>query len=238
MKLYLVGGAVRDKLLGLSAKDLDYCVEMPELVGQPADVGFVAMQTWLMDEGFDIFLETPEFLTIRARFPRGHRNERMTGDFVLCREDGPSSDGRRPDFVRVGTLHADLSRRDFTMNAMAEAEDGTIIDPHGGREDLAHEHIRFVGDPMTRLREDGLRALRAIRFAVTKGFNLDPSVVSALMEAETHELLRGVSAERIREELHKAFKFNTPHALELLTTLGFVRELFSDGLWLEPTLKA
>lgn len=241
IRAFEVGGCVRDELLGLHSKDIDFAVEAES---------FEAMTMWLLNQGFEIFLSTEEFFTIRARFPRNFEGpaewKRLTADFVLCRKDGPSTDGRRPDFVEPGTIEDDLARRDFTVNAMARLAftgttwitSGEVIDPHHGRVDLSHQHIRFVGDPMERLREDGLRALRAIRFAVTKGFNLDPSVVCALQEAETHDLLRGVSAERIREELHKAFKFNTPHTLELLTTLGFIRELFSDGLWLEPTLKA
>lgn len=246
---YEVGGCVRDKLLGLRSNDIDYAVEAPS---------FEAMTMWLLNEGFEIFLSTEEYLTIRARFPRDTEKHEvpaewrgMTADFVLCRKDGPSTDGRRPDFVEPGTIEDDLARRDFTMNAMANLAYSVtngwgmwhtgqkVIDPHGGRVDLSHQHIRFVGDPMTRLREDGLRALRAIRFAVTKSFNLDPTVVDVLQDAEVASLLGGVSEERVREELHKAFKHDTLKTLHLLSMFPYLeREMFSKKLWLEPTLKS
>jgi tRNA nucleotidyltransferase/poly(A) polymerase len=250
IRAFEVGGCVRDDLLGLRSKDIDFAVEAPS---------FEAMTMWLLNEGFEIFLSTEEFLTIRARFPRDDRaplgREGMTADFVLCRKDGPSSDGRRPDFVEPGTIEDDLARRDFTVNAMARRvfEGGhwmgtfrdDLVDPHGGREDLKEMRLRFVGNPFSRLAEDGLRALRAIRFAVTKGFMLDHTVTASIRSLSDPnngagiDLLGGVSMERIREELHKAFKHDTIATLALLDEFPIIKNhvFRSGGLWLEPTMK-
>src|SRR4051812_36297006 len=108
--LYEVGGHVRDSLLGIKSKDIDFAVEAES---------FMELFNWLNAQKFDIFLITEEYGTIRARFPKGHVNAGLTADFVLCRKDGNYSDGRRPDSVSPGTIFDDLARRDFTVNAMA-----------------------------------------------------------------------------------------------------------------------
>lgn len=237
MRTYLVGGAVRDELLGIRSKDLDYSVEIPELIGQPADVGFAAMRDIVKAQGFEIFLESPEHLTLRARFPKGHKNDRTTGDFVLCREDGPSSDGRHPDWVRVGDLAADLNRRDFTVNALAMDDDDNLIDLHGGRSDLESRLLRFVGDPSERLKEDALRAFRALRFTVTKRFTMTEDTVFAVrtMAAEDFD---AVSTDRIRDEAFKMFASDTRSSLTVLAHFPILFELvLARGIWLEPTVR-
>lgn len=237
MKTFLVGGAVRDRLLGVSSKDLDFCVEIPDLIGQPAAVGFAAMRDMIEAQGFTIFVESPEHLTLRAKFPKGHKDEGMVGDFVLCREDGPSSDGRRPDFVRVADLAADLARRDLTINSLAIDENDVLIDHHGGREDLEAGILRFVGKAEDRLAEDALRAFRALRFSVTKRFTLADETVEALghMHAEAFD---AVSTDRMRDELHKMFATDTAAALVVLAQFPLLLEVaLSRGLWLEPTTK-
>lgn len=80
MKIYLVGGAVRDSLLGLDSKDLDYVMVLNNTLGISIDNGFKMMKTYMVNEGFHIFLETPEMYTIRAKFPKGHKNEGLTAD--------------------------------------------------------------------------------------------------------------------------------------------------------------
>src|SRR5688572_2507881 len=116
VKVFEVGGAVRDKLLGLRPKDIDFAVEAPS---------FKAMHEFVSSTCSTIFLIKPEFLTIRA-----HHATMGAVDFVLCRKDGAYSDGRRPDTVEPGTIFDDLARRDFTINAMAFDEEGNLIDPH------------------------------------------------------------------------------------------------------------
>jgi tRNA nucleotidyltransferase/poly(A) polymerase len=232
MRFFEVGGCVRDELLGVPTKDIDFAVE--------AD-SFEAMKGELENRGFTIFLETPEFLTIRARFPKGDiLFDRMTADFVLCRKDSPGSDGRRPDFVEVGTIFDDLARRDFTVNAMAKELGFTqLLDPHKGQSDLANRTLRFVGNPADRINEDFLRVLRAFRFVITKGFTLAPETEDAIMDPAIAPRLAAVSVERRREELRKAFMHDTLGSLELLMRFPEVTRdaIFEDGLRLAPTLK-
>ena len=240
MRLFEVGGCVRDGILGIPTKDIDFAVEMdaPALVAEKA---FEKMVRALKAEGFVVFLETPEFFTMRARFPKGHVHEKLVADFVLCRKDGPTADGRRPEWVEAGSLADDLRRRDFTMNAIAKAEDGSLIDPHGGLADIEAKVVRFVGDPMERLREDGLRAMRALRFSITKGFSFAPETLEALTDERLPALLAGVSKERMREELDKMFRVDTIGSLELLTHVmrpEFLEVVFDRNLRLKPTMEA
>lgn len=236
-----VGGAVRDKFLGLDSKDVDFVAipTTPE-VFSTAQEAFGCLVDDLKWQGFQVFLETPEFFTVRAQVPSGHSLKQRTNvaDFVLARKDGPSSDGRRPDFVLPGTLMDDLQRRDFTVNAMAILN-GELIDPFGGRKDLERNLLRFVGDPTQRIAEDGLRVMRALRFAATKGFDLSETTWIAINSDFAAEMLMKVSVERIREELEKMFLTNTLWSLEVLNDVNdeIKDAIFRDGLRLMPTLK-
>lgn len=230
--LYEVGGAVRDELLGLRSKDIDFAVEAPS---------YADMRGYLMDEGFEIFLESEPYLTIRARFPKNHsQRAHVTADFVLCRKDGVYSDGRRPDTVEPGDIYDDLARRDFTVNAMARMLGGIVlIDPHGGLEHLTRRELVCVGSAYDRLHEDALRALRAVRFHVTKKFAFSAELEEALWSAWLPPLLASVSVERKREELLKCFHTDTPATFDLLSRMPapFRESIFCDGLWLRPTLE-
>lgn len=239
LRLFEVGGAVRDELMGIRSKDVDFAVEIPALVGQDASVGFATMRRFLVAEGFEIFVETPEFLTIRARFPKGDdRRKRTTADFVLCRKDGTYTDGRRPDAVTVGTLADDLARRDFTVNAMARSTEGHVIDLFGGQEDLNNMMLRCVGDPLDRLQEDALRAMRALRFVVCKGFTLSGFLVSAMHSDEVIEALAQISVERREHELRLMFQHDTLATLDLLGQIGLdLRDAAMNGIKLNPTHK-
>ncbi len=245
-KLYEVGGCVRDKLMGVKTKDIDFAVEFVDDGLADGEVAFGAMSLWLDLRGFEVFVVSPEYFTIRAHFPRHTMNPRwqpyrnLTADFVLCRIEGPYSDGRHPDWVHSGTIADDLRRRDFTVNAMArELNTETLIDPHGGRQDLELRILRCVGTPWERLSEDALRALRAIRFAVTKDFRIDHELWEALCSAWLPNLLDKVSTERKREELLKAMHHDTLRTLSLLSNLPktLTASIFSNGLWLRPTLE-
>lgn len=247
IRLYEVGGCVRDVILGLKPHDWDYSVEISGV--NPLSVGeaFDAMELYLEAFDFEIFVENPEHGTIRARFPRGDRDKNLkarTADFVLCRKDGPSSDGRRPDYVEVGTLEDDLNRRDFTVNALAVPvnvageQAGNVIDLHNGVWDLSIRRLRFVGDPMDRLREDGLRILRALRFKITKDFEFDQSIRDVLQEPEVAELLAGTSVERRREELERCFHHDTLATVDLIAhdiSVELREALFSGSLRLSAT---
>jgi tRNA nucleotidyltransferase (CCA-adding enzyme) len=239
METYLVGGAVRDDLLGLVSQDLDFTVV--------AQGGWEEMRNTLLERGFEIFLETPQYLTIRARFPKsyaatgfyGRDVKGLTADFVLARKEGEYTDGRHPDKVVPGTLLDDISRRDFTVNALAKDAEGNLIDLFGGVQDLQDGVLRAVGNAEARLREDALRALRALRFTVTKDLRPNDELMSALRSDWLPLLLASVSVERRRGELFKAFKFSTPTTLDLIheMTPAFRDAIFDGNLWLMPTLK-
>jgi tRNA nucleotidyltransferase (CCA-adding enzyme) len=236
VKLYLVGGAVREIVRGFpeKVKDWDFAVSARS---------FSHMREYLIENGFEIFLETPQYFTIRARAPKDtftFAGLDMTGktfDFTLCRSEGEYSDGRHPDEVKVGTIRTDLARRDFTMNAIALDAAGGIIDPFGGAEDIKTGLIRCVGTT-ERLREDSLRMLRAIRFAIQLDFDLSNDIIGFLSDANNALLLENVSHERIREELTKCFKADTLETLYYLQRYHVIASLiFSGGMWLLPTVK-
>jgi poly(A) polymerase/tRNA nucleotidyltransferase (CCA-adding enzyme) len=225
IRIFEVGGAVRDRFLGLEPKDIDYAVEAPS---------WDAMREEILRRGGKIFLEKPEYFTMRAKVP-----ELGATDFVLCRKDGNYTDGRHPDSVEVGTIFDDLKRRDFTMNAIARnIEDGEIFDPFYGREDIRERLIRCVGHCYDRFDEDRLRVFRAVRFAVQKNFHLDPSIINSI-QSHIPADFESISTERIREELAKMFKANTMQAAHYVfrefPVLSFMMR--DRGLWLEPTNK-
>lgn len=234
VKFYEVGGAVRDELMGLKSKDVDFVVVAPS---------YAAMRARLEADRFKIFLEKPEFVTIRAAIPNGHplRARAKDADFVLARKDGPSGDGRRPDYVEAGTLEDDLQRRDYTINALAkDPATGEVIDLFGGKADIANRCLRFVGNPRDRIREDGLRVLRGFRFVVTKKLAMIHSETwLALRSPESAEMLSCVSIERAREEVEKMFAADTLGTLKLFSELPeyLVKAIFREGLRLSATLK-
>jgi tRNA nucleotidyltransferase (CCA-adding enzyme) len=224
IKLYKVGGWVRDKLLGVKSNDLDYAVEAPS---------FEAMRDYVAARG-TIFLESPEFLTIRAKDASGE-----AVDFVLCRKDGEYTDGRRPDSVEPGTIFDDLARRDFTMNAIAMDDAGNLIDPYGGQADIEFGIIKCVGNADDRFNEDALRMLRAFRFVITKGFTCHRDVIAALDDPQMIAKLASVSQERIREEMQKCFSHDTHRTLVLLSEIFHLRNFVFNrtDLWLNVSAK-
>jgi poly(A) polymerase len=244
MKIYLVGGAVRDKLLGIKSKDLDYVMVLDNIQNITVEDGYKIMRDYMIDEGYTIWLETPEMYTIRAKFPKGHKNEKQDADFVLARKEIGYEEGTRRPILELGTLEDDLGRRDFTINAMAEDEDGNIIDLFGGQKDLKNSLLRTPLDPNVTFMDDGLRVLRAFRFCITKDFRLSGAVIGAMDNPLVLEKLKEVvSQDRIREELLKMFKYNTLKTIELLSHAdqtyceGILDICFGGDIWLEPTFK-
>lgn len=225
MKLYQVGGSVRDMLIDpdTKPKDIDYAVEVES---------FKEMRDELLKRGLQIFLEKPEYLIIRAKCPK----TKQVYDYSMCREDGVYSNARHPDTVIPCDIYTDLSRRDFTVNAIAIDEEGQIIDPHG---DINTMTLRCVGVAKDRLREDSLRILRAFRFGITKGFRFDEDLHQALYDPELYALLESVSKERKMEELNKMMctSEGTVKTLQLLSQYPdeLTYSIFKDGLWLKAT---
>ena len=221
---YLVGGCVRDLIIGKEPKDWDFTTNAaPEQIlalfpdsFYENDYGTVGVKTGSADERLAIVEVTP------------------------YRLESAYSDKRRPDSVTFGTsLLEDLARRDFTINAIALNEDsavggsasggkGQIIDPYQGQKDIKDKMIRAVGDPEARFGEDALRMLRAVRFVAELGFGLDGETAVAISKNSKH--LSHVSRERIRDELVRILESSQPmSALILAERLGIL-EFVSPAL--------
>ena len=181
---YAVGGCVRDSLLGLDPHDWDLCTS-----ARPEQVMALFGEETCIPTGL-------QHGTVTVK--QGGRLYETT----TFRTEGAYSDGRHPDAVCfVPDVREDLARRDFTLNAMAYSAEEGLIDPFGGRDDLAAHLVRAVGEPERRFEEDALRILRLYRFAARFGFAIDPATGAAARALGPH--LDCVSAERIQEELLK-----------------------------------
>lgn len=241
-QIFEVGGCVRDEILGVFTNDIDftYVVRDPKLSVQD---GFKEMKGYLTDNKFEIFLETEDCFTIRAKFPTTHENAGLVADFVMARKEIGYIPGTRRPILELGTLDDDLSRRDFTLNALAKDSDGNIIDLFEGRKHLAegilitplNPHITFLDDP--------LRVIRALRFSITKGFTIHYDTWEAMFNHSVVDKLKEVvSQERIRGELQKMFNHDSLETIRLFNEVDkiepkFLDVVFRDGLWLLPTMK-
>jgi tRNA nucleotidyltransferase/poly(A) polymerase len=218
---YLVGGAVRDLLRGKKAKDWDLATDA------------------LPEEVIAIFKENSGNGRKPLGFviPTGIKHGTVTVHFKGCefevttfRADRGYSDGRRPDTVEFGvSIDEDLARRDFTMNAAAyKLPEGPLADPFNGAADIKAKLIRSVGDPVERFAEDGLRPIRAMRFASQLGFKVDDAVLAAIPGAIP--LTAKVAPERIRDELDKIIMSPDPSAAFLLMEKTGLLELILPDL--------
>ena len=237
--LYLVGGTIRDSLLGLQSNDIDYSVVVADefLKEDPTEV-FNLLSEDLKEKGFKVFLETPEMFTIRAKFP----NSQEVADFVLSRFEQEYIEGTRRPVVTLGTLEDDLRRRDFTVNAMARnKETGEFVDLFGGQKDLQDRILRTPLDAAISFEDDPLRILRALRFSITKEFILSEEVIDAIKIFRPSGIKK-VSVERIREEFHKMFYYDTLETLTFLRLLEtwnprlYLLLFRSKNFWLKPSL--
>ena len=236
---YEVGGKIRDEILGLQSKDVDY-VAVPSYglleKYKTAHEMFVVLETFLLSEKFEIFLSTPDCFTIRAKFPKDHKYQGVA-DFVMARKEIGYVEGTRTPIVVPGTLRDDLERRDFTVNAMAKGEDGEIIDLFDGMKALKKMVLSTPLPTKQTFDDDPLRIIRAIRFAITKGFSLKH--IDYYINNYDYENKMGVvSSERIREELFKCFKHDTMDTLDTLNDYPRLkRYIFENKLmWLKPTM--
>ncbi len=209
---YAVGGCVRDLLRGLPPKDWDITTNAaPEEIQKlfPEHIyennfGTVGIKTSSEDPALAIIEVTP------------------------YRIEGKYTDKRHPDEIRFAkTLSEDLSRRDFTVNAIAMAADRTVIDNFGGREDINNKVLRTVGDPNKRFSEDALRLLRAARFATVLDFALDKPTRAAIVASAAW--LEAISKERIRDEFLKIIESPCAyHGILLLEELGLLKYILPE----------
>ena len=207
---YPVGGCVRDLLLGREPGDWDITTDArPEQV-----IGLFdrVIPTGVKHGTVTVVLDGEQLEVTTFRGETGY------------------SDGRHPDAVRFdATLEEDLSRRDFTINAMALSPDGSVVDLFGGRDDLNEKVIRCAGDPIRRFEEDGLRMFRAVRFGAQLGFSLTKETVEAIKACA-----RGaehIAAERVRVEVEKTLCSVRPARVMQFFSFGLL-DRWVDG---EPT---
>jgi len=211
-EIALVGGPVRDILLGRGSKDLDFATSaLPDVVEQLL-TGW-ANHIWDIGKAFG---------TIGCR----------KGDWVLeittYRSESYDPTSRKPEVSYGDSLEGDLSRRDFAMNAMAvRLPSHQWVDPYGGIEDIARKTIRTPGTPEDSFSDDPLRMMRAARFAAQLGFTPDPAVVAAM--SAMAERITIVSAERVRDELVKLVCSDHPRiGLDLLVTTGLAKHVLPE----------
>jgi tRNA nucleotidyltransferase (CCA-adding enzyme) len=203
---FVVGGCVRDALRGVDPHDWDVATS-----ATPDEIQKVFRQSLYLNRfGTVVVRQTDHDIEVTTY--------RIEADYA---------DHRHPTSVAfTDSLHEDLSRRDFTMNAMAwrpgiEGKPGELVDPFGGQRDLESRVVRAVGEPRERFAEDALRMLRAVRFATRLGFVIDPRTADAIRESAS--LAKNLSGERLQQEITKMLEAPKPsEAFRLLSDLGLL----------------
>lgn len=212
-KAYLVGGAVRDMLMKVPAHDWDVATN-----ATPQDV--IKLFKFVVPTGI-------EHGTVTVHF-KGTEIEVTT-----FRTEAGYSDGRHPDSINyAATIEEDLARRDFTMNAIAASlEDGAVVDPYGGQDDIKKHVIRTVGVAHERFMEDGLRPVRALRFASKLGFSIEKDTYSEIFKTEILDKAASISIERFRDEFEKIMASPLPSVgLKLLEETGLMKIFLPEFL--------
>jgi poly(A) polymerase len=206
---YLVGGCVRDLLLGFEAKDFDISTD-----ARPDRIMDLFPNSGRVGAHFGVVLVRDQFSQVEV---------------ATFRSDHSYSDGRRPDVVHFERApREDVLRRDFTINGlMMDLENGQVLDFVEGRADLERKVVRAIGEAELRFREDHLRMLRAIRFAARLDFEIDPATFDAMRR--NHELILRVSAERIRDELIRILtEGGARRGFELLEASGMLADILPE----------
>ena len=215
-ELYLVGGSVRDALLGRLGQDLDFTTS-----ARPDDV-----EALLRRFSRSVWTIGKEFGTVGCKVVDG--DVAWVVEVTTFRSDAYAADSRKPAVQFGDTLDGDLVRRDFTINAMAvSVPDHRFVDPHGGLADLAGGRIRTPASPETSFSDDPLRMMRAARFAAQLGFAPAPEVVAAMTAMA--DRIDIISAERVRDELSKLLLTDRPRlGLDLLVRTGLADRVLPE----------
>ena len=210
---YLVGGCVRDVIMDIAPQDWDICTSA------------------LPEEVMSLF---------PGSRPTGLKHGTVTviignksAEVTTFRTEGDYRDHRRPDSVTfVSDLITDLSRRDFTMNAIALSPDGMISDPYGGIEDIKNRCIRCVGAPKLRFSEDALRMFRALRFSARLGFTIEFETMNAIEECAS--FAEELAPERVHDELEKILLTSRPETLGAVISFGLLKKYIPGAGWKTP----
>lgn len=205
------GGAVRDRLLGIEAQDIDVATN-----ASADQICNIFPNSGKVGKVFGVVLV---------------KNAGMVIEVASFRQDGPYSDGRRPDWVKPASMQQDAERRDFTINGMFyDPVKDKIIDFVGGKKDLERKTIQAIGKPEQRFAEDYLRMFRAVRFAVRLDFEIENKTYAQIKRLSPKVEL--IAAERVREEIGKIIcSFNNDRGLQILADSGLL------DYWL-PEVKA
>ena len=227
-RAFPVGGCVRDTLMGVKPHDWDVAVTtVPhDTMALCHAAGYRTIPTGLKHG-------TVTVLVPHSGDPTDREGRYDLIECTTCRTEGGYSDGRHPDAVSfTGRIEDDLSRRDFTVNAMAFMTEGdglAVLDLFGGQNDLKNGIIRAVGDPDTRFTEDALRLMRAVRFAVKLGFTIEENTYAAICRRA--EGLARISRERISDEFQKILTSPEPErGVQLLTDTGLLPYVLPRGI--------
>ncbi len=210
---YFAGGCVRDRQLGKTPKDFDIATS-----ATPEQVQRLFPKTVLVGAHFGVVVVIEDHASFEV---------------ATFRSEGDYTDGRHPGRVEFSTVEQDAKRRDFTVNGLYwDGESSAVLDLVGGQDDLGKKTIRTIGEPRQRFIEDHLRLLRAVRFAVQLGFDIEPATFQAVKE--NAELIRSVSAERIRDELTKILTSPQPgRGIRLLDDTGLLQILLPEVVTLK-----
>lgn len=211
--LYLVGGSIRDGLIGKPLYDYDYCTNA---LPQEVILFFKETKARVIKTGI-------KHGTVTVRF-RG-----MAFEVTTFRTESDYSDFRHPDKIEFArTIEEDLSRRDFTINSIAlKLPQFEFFDPYGGIDDIKAKRLAAIGEPKDRFNEDALRILRLFRFMAKLDFSIDPKTLEGAIACK--EKLKFISAERIRMELEKLLLTDNPTpTLELMQTSGVLQEILPE----------
>ena len=202
------GGAVRDAMLDVEARDIDIATS-----ATPDEVEALFDHTYAVGKAFGV-------VVVRERD--------LQFEVATFRAEAEYTDGRHPDRVVYADAEADAARRDFTINGLFfDPHENTVLDFVGGRADLERRVVRAIGAPLLRFGEDRLRLMRAVRFAANLDFHLDPETAAAVRHEARH--IGVVSAERIREELIKILTGADPaRGIELLDECGLLRPILPE----------
>lgn len=206
---YLVGGAVRDRLLGKEIHDIDLTTR-----ARPNDIMRIFSHLKLIDIG-------KKFGTIKVIY------KSKEYEITSFRSESTYKDRRHPEKISFSdSIDEDLKRRDFTINAMA-FRNGELIDLFGGQKDLQNKLIRAVGNPYERIKEDYLRAIRAVRFATILGFEIESELKKAISQMASH--IEDISKERISDEVDKILLADNPsRGIRLLDDLHLLEYIFPE----------
>ncbi len=239
-EVYLVGGSVRDIVMGKEAKDYDFTTPMLpddiEAAVQKAGRKAYSIGKKFGTIGFKVALMVPDD---PVPWPGGGYSDfKQVYEYVevtTFRSEVYSSKSRRPEVQFVPSLEEDLARRDFTMNAMVLRPDGTIYDPYGGKLDIHSKQIVTVGLDKDRIQEDPLRMLRAARFAARYGFVIDPNFIGK--SRQLADRVYDVSVERWVQELDKLLTSDHwEQGLTELFQMGLLYRILPEIMSLSSTL--